>query len=405
MDKDEIIEDLDVSVEVLEQAINDMLPGLANHVRDVNLDPKIAELYKPGIILREKAFVDASRRVGGMVTTHRFAILSNHMADFIQFEHDTNWGLCVAQCESHFKVMDVYEYNGKTQITLLHLLDDDRWRLFANAEFDMPGLHIEEIRARFEEKCDAEAIPELTTEQWLDRCSFPVGVSPDGALYSPEPKPAEALWRVADTGFRRLVGNVVFVCKGPDDEGNWLDAIPEDIDGGGIFAYPYIDPAAGLTFRYLCPAAISEDGNQWLIRERDESILGVLRAGALENALWCPTFIDPSEFEPYTTKADENYVPDDPAVLEIRELEFLDPIRHPLFPDDVQALLIKQDANAMELVWLHLCDVRDDTIYGKLLNETDQDLGVHVGDVLPLAFREDEEDGLVAAVLIDQLGK
>ena len=118
MDKDEIIEDLGVSVEVLEQAINDMLPGLANHVRDVNLDPKIAELYKPGIILREKAFVDASRRVGGMVTTHRFAILSNHMADFTQFERDTNWGLCVAQRESHFKVMDVYEYNGKTQITV-----------------------------------------------------------------------------------------------------------------------------------------------------------------------------------------------------------------------------------------------------------------------------------------------
>ena len=59
----------------------------------------------------------------------------------------------------------------------------------------------------------------------------------------------------------------------------------------------------------------------------------------------------------------------------------------------------------MELARLHLCGVRDDTIYGELLNETDQDLGVHVGDVLPLAFREDEEDGLVAAVLIDQLGR
>lgn len=92
-------------------------------------------------------------------------------------------------------------------------------------------------------------------------------------------------------------------------------------------------------------------------------------------------------------------------MLEIRELEFLDPIRHSLFPDDVEALLIKQGADAMELAWLHLCGVRDDTIYGELLNETDQDLGVHVGDVLPLAFREDEEDGLVAAVLIDQIGR
>lgn len=405
MDKDKIIEGLDVDVEVLEQALNDLLPGLANHVRDANLDPKIAELYKPGIILREKAFVDVSCRVGGMVTTHRFAIFSNHMMDFSQFEHDTNWGLCVAQRESHFKVIDVYEYNGKTQIALLHLLDDDRWRLFANAELDIPGLHVEEIRARFEEKCDAEVISELATEQWLDRCSFPVGVSPNGGLYSPEPKPAEALWRVADTGFRRLVGNVVFIRQGPDDTGNWLDVIPEDIDEGGIFAYPYIDPVAGLTFRYLCPAAVSKDGNQWQIFERDESLSVILRAGALEGALWCPTFINPSEFEPYTTKTDEHYVPDNPATLEIRELEFLDPIRHPLFPDDVQALLIKQDSNGAELVWLHLCDARDDTIYGRLLNEPDQALGVHIGDVLPLSFTEDEEGGLVAAVLIDQLEK
>lgn len=61
-------------------------------------------------------------------------------------------------------MLDVYEHEGKAQIELLHLLDDDRWRIFANAEFDMPGLGIEDTRARFEARCSQEPIPELSTE-------------------------------------------------------------------------------------------------------------------------------------------------------------------------------------------------------------------------------------------------
>ena len=90
-----------------------MLLGLTNYVRDANLDPAVATLYKPGMVIRDKAFVDATRRIGGMVTTHRFAILSNHMANLSKFEHGTNWGLCVAAPESRFKIIDVYEYDGK----------------------------------------------------------------------------------------------------------------------------------------------------------------------------------------------------------------------------------------------------------------------------------------------------
>lgn len=126
----------------------------------------------------------------------------DYSVDWPEDEHGTNWGLCVANRESLFKVLDVYEREGKTQIALLHLLDDDRWRIFANAEFDMPGLGIEDIRARFEARCSQELISELSTEDWLERCSYPVGMNLSGGLYAPDPMPAEALWRVGDTGFR-----------------------------------------------------------------------------------------------------------------------------------------------------------------------------------------------------------
>lgn len=113
--------------------------------------------------------MDAIKRLGGIATTYRFAIFSNHMADLSEFEHGTNWGLCVAAPESRFKVIDVYEHEGKTQIALLHLLDDDRWRIFTNAEFKMPGLDVDGIRARFEARCSQDPIPELVTKEWLDR--------------------------------------------------------------------------------------------------------------------------------------------------------------------------------------------------------------------------------------------
>ena len=69
--RNNVSEVLDVGAEELEAALNDMLPGLTNHVRDVNLDPGVAALYKPGMVIRDKAFIGASKRVGGFATTHR----------------------------------------------------------------------------------------------------------------------------------------------------------------------------------------------------------------------------------------------------------------------------------------------------------------------------------------------
>ena len=78
-----------IDKELYEKTINDIFPGLTMYVRDVDLSLELADIYKPGMIIMERAFTDASNRVMGMVTSHRYAILSNHMADLSQFEHDT----------------------------------------------------------------------------------------------------------------------------------------------------------------------------------------------------------------------------------------------------------------------------------------------------------------------------
>ena len=169
--------------ELFEKTINEILPGLTMFVRDVNLSPQCAERYHNDLIIKERGFTDASARVMGMKTSHRFAILSNHMANLSAMENGTNWGLFVAQRDSHFLVLDVYDYFDMTQILLLHLPDDERWKLFQNVHCNVFDDLVGMCRQRFENKCELEVIPELATDEWLKRCAFPLGMDENGNLF------------------------------------------------------------------------------------------------------------------------------------------------------------------------------------------------------------------------------
>ena len=167
----------------MEYIFNQMYPGLTMYVRDVNLPEGLAHKYTPGLVIRERAYVDASRRVMGMATTHRYAILSNHMLDVTTLDlgEDNSkikgWGLCMAKHDSHFKVLAVHEYEGKTLIILLHLPDDETWKLLVDVKVSIDDEFVSTTIERFEAKCNAHIIPELATEEWLLRCSFPLGIN------------------------------------------------------------------------------------------------------------------------------------------------------------------------------------------------------------------------------------
>ena len=82
-----------------ERIENQVYTGIAIYVRDVNLTNELADKYVSGLIIREKAFTDASNRVMGMTTSHRYMILSNHMTNFSLFEQGTNWGIELIKVE------------------------------------------------------------------------------------------------------------------------------------------------------------------------------------------------------------------------------------------------------------------------------------------------------------------
>lgn len=177
----------EITSEIAQELVNGILPGLSMFARDVNLSADVAARYIPGMIIKELGFTDASRRVMGMAASHRFAILSNRMKDISAYEHGTNWGLCVANAGAYYKVLDVYEFKGHTQILLLHLPDDGRWKLFSKVKLVVNGQDFEEMlitdcRARFENKSQKEPVPELTTKEWLERCEWPLGMDGSGKI-------------------------------------------------------------------------------------------------------------------------------------------------------------------------------------------------------------------------------
>jgi hypothetical protein len=87
------------------------------------------------------------------------------------------------QKDSHFKVLDIYSQKDKTQITLLHL-PEKHWDFFINMKINIDDQLIDHVRKRFSECLATDPIPELATDVWLKRCSFPLGMDDNGNLFS-----------------------------------------------------------------------------------------------------------------------------------------------------------------------------------------------------------------------------
>lgn len=172
----------------LEDVINATYPGLRMFARDANLPPEFAELYRPGMVIRERGFTDATPLLGGMVTTHRYVILSNHMGDIAALLGDEQpavpeWELHVAPSGSHFKVLERAVVDGRTLIFLLHLPNDERWRLLASVAVNIDEALLTDALRRMEHRLAQPPIAAVVSPAWLDRCRFPLGMSDDGELF------------------------------------------------------------------------------------------------------------------------------------------------------------------------------------------------------------------------------
>ena len=164
-----------------------VFPGIRMYARDVNLPEDAAEKYEEGMILRSPVPIEASRLNGGMVTSHRFAILSNHMADMSAAEGGEDpRGLALAQRDSYFQVLKIHRSgSGETMILLLHLPGDGSWPFFEKVKLTMIDDIVDDSIDRFENWLIEPPVEELTTEEWFKCCSAPVGIDENGNIIKP----------------------------------------------------------------------------------------------------------------------------------------------------------------------------------------------------------------------------
>lgn len=170
------------NVKALNLAIQQTCSNLIQHYRDANLPSEITNKYQKGMIIKERGFVDATALSGGIITNHRYIILSNHMASLDQFDADKQWALCVANKNSRFLVLGKAEGKGKHVTVLLHL-NNDTWQLFKSIDMSIFQNLLNDCYNNFKHCLDKEPIASVSTAEWLARCQFPIGMSDNGVFF------------------------------------------------------------------------------------------------------------------------------------------------------------------------------------------------------------------------------
>lgn len=163
-------------------ALHQTFSNVAFYHRDTELPEAVLRQYRPGLILQEKGFVDCSYLEGGPAARHRYLILSSQAKDLHAVAGvSREYGPAIIARDAFFKVLNVYELRGHTQITLLHFPEEllevlDRGPELNDAEQTMA----QEARKHFEDRIEMPPSAPLTEPYWQDRIAFPIGVSDEG---------------------------------------------------------------------------------------------------------------------------------------------------------------------------------------------------------------------------------
>lgn len=80
--------------------------GLHFFYRDSDLSDELLDKYQVGMVIRERAYIDASCYPGGLLAKHRYLIATNKAVPIFLLEPKDDTGLVVLPRDSHFKVLD-----------------------------------------------------------------------------------------------------------------------------------------------------------------------------------------------------------------------------------------------------------------------------------------------------------
>lgn len=381
-----------VPTSYLQRLAIDTFVGAEVLFADAELTREQAALYTPGLLIREPGTVCASRSNDAPSGACRFAIVTNSAAD----ADSSDSGACEIAPGARFKVLDVCEREGRTQIALLHLPGDERWRLFGEVEFSSEKDAADACREVFGEAFSGSLEPS-TSRPFLRAIGFDEGGEP----HPVETPLQDRLKPLSEMGFREVDGSVLYVESalslfGVEDSGMGSADFPDAL------AYGYIDQQAGLSMQVLCSA---RRAGSKIERRRDLDDYGlIIRSGSAGDRL-AAQVVDSSlsEFSNRIEQIEQIYAPDDASLRDVRRFADIDRLRSPEYPDDIHAYLLKQGVEGMELVWIRTLGISGEgSIVGRLLNEPYGDYGIHEGDCFELGFGTGPDGGIACVADADR---
>lgn len=177
-------------ISFFEKSINWILPGCQLFYRDTDADIDVQKCYPIGAVIRAGFFIDVTVKTQRPVKKIRYVIGSAHCAKLYEAVPDEDmrrWRLCVLHFNSYFKVMDVYEKGGVTQIFLLHI--PYRAVPFFMSEHSFNFIQgtsqtnmVEIVRNSLDAKLQMDVFPDTAEEALLERMQQPVGLNSNDEL-------------------------------------------------------------------------------------------------------------------------------------------------------------------------------------------------------------------------------
>ena len=180
-------------LERIEEIVNWTLPGMTMYYRDTNLTQEIIAKYEVRKIFRSKTFVDVSNYAGKPTTNCRFIFASSKAAPLFRINPATEkWGLHSINCNSYFKVLDVYKKEGVTQIFLIHIpykgIDFFSRTVLKLGEQNIEEQIIGKAKESLNQKLQSDIPAALNEKEWVDRTNFPIGLDNQNEFFTLEPE-------------------------------------------------------------------------------------------------------------------------------------------------------------------------------------------------------------------------
>ena len=167
----------------IQDLMNVTFEGLAIFCRDLELSKELIAKYHPNQIIMERGFVDLSYKIGGLTKNCRYLVASSQGKNLSMFDPQAQtFGHVLLRSGSFFKVLDIQQMQGKTQILLLNIPEEGA-QIFEKMKVNIEDEIIAKAVDIFEENLKDEPIPALQTQEWLERTSFPIGMSDEGVFF------------------------------------------------------------------------------------------------------------------------------------------------------------------------------------------------------------------------------